>query len=287
MLAIFNSLCIPLILLTASVARVHAQVSFDFDPLANDTDTHPQLMARQSPPEIPPKPSTSGPGSFHGSQFQFLEQTGFAPAVDAMPVWMYSRTQKEFSPCYPEGGTDLTGNAPNPGTNVGASASPGEDCSDAGPQPSGPYTLGNPFPTYVGASWCGNVNEWRMQFYNYYVHDGILSALGHKHDWEGIIIKWQKDPEGDWWHRAGAIYNKHCMRDHYRWDELATVDVDVPGTTDVTDEATGKNRKHPKVYVGFFSHASFPEINKSRKTIFNGECPKYKDLLGNEYRSVV
>lgn len=39
-----------------------------------------------------------------------------------------------------------------------------------------------------------------------------------------------------------------------------------------------------QVYVGFFSHASFPEINTSRKTIFNGECPDTKDLLGNEYR---
>ncbi|KAI4257026.1 MAG: hypothetical protein L6R42_005902, partial [Xanthoria sp. 1 TBL-2021] len=116
-------------------------------------------------------------------------------------------------------------------------------------------------------------------------HDGILSELGHKHDWEGIVVKWKKDPEGDWWHRAGAIYNKHCMRDHYTWDQLNTVNVDVPGTSDVTNEATGLNRKHPKVYVGFFSHASFPEINKSRKTIFNSECPKYRDLLGNEYRS--
>ncbi|KAI4218436.1 MAG: hypothetical protein L6R36_008952, partial [Xanthoria steineri] len=60
---------------------------------------------------------------------------------------------------------------------------------------------------------------------------------------------------------------------------------DVPGDSDITNESTGLNRKHPKVYVGFFSHASFPEINKSRKTIFNGACPKERDLLGNEYRS--
>ena len=104
-------------------------------------------------------------------------------------------------------------------------ASPGEDCTDVGTPLNGPYTLGNAFPTYVGASWCSNVGEWRMQFYNYYVHDGILSTLGHRHDWEGIVVKWQQDPEGDWWHRAGAIYNKHCMHDHYTWDQLNTVDV--------------------------------------------------------------
>ncbi|CAL8584840.1 hypothetical protein XPA_010423 [Xanthoria parietina] len=218
----------------------------------------------------------------HGIQY-FNEQPSI-PRLAAASDTMLEQPSS-LSPCAPEGGTDKTGNAPNPGTNVGASASPGEDCTDVGPQPNGPYTLANPFPTYVGASWCGNRGEWRIQFYNYYVHDGILSEAGHRHDWEGIVVKWKKDPEGDWWHRAGAIYNKHCMHDHYTWDQLNTVDVDVPGTSDITNESTGLNRKHPKVYVGFFSHASFPEINKSRKTIFNGECPKYSDLLGNEYRS--
>lgn len=33
-------------------------------------------------------------------------------------------------------------------------------------------------------------------------HDSALSIKGHRHDWEGIVVKWQKDPEGDWWHRA-------------------------------------------------------------------------------------
>ena len=108
------------------------------------------------------------------------------------------------------------------------------------------------------------------------------------------------------------------MRDHYEWEQLNTVDVYVKfssfcpanrvpfpfgfclvysdnqltcpyrdvddGPSDIADEATGLNRKHPKVFVGFFSHASFPEINKSRKTIFNGDCPATRDLLGNEYR---
>ncbi|KAL8882004.1 MAG: hypothetical protein Q9198_000912 [Flavoplaca austrocitrina] len=103
-----------------------------------------------------------------------------------MPVWVYSRTQKDFvgqhwsilqlvtrgiqnSPCAPEGGTDTTGDKPNPGTNVGASASPGEDCTDVGTEPNDPYTLGNAFPTYIGATWCDSPKEWRIQYYNYYV----------------------------------------------------------------------------------------------------------------------
>ncbi|KAL9630914.1 MAG: hypothetical protein Q9204_004482 [Flavoplaca sp. TL-2023a] len=274
-------------LLHVSIVIVHAYPPLGVDRLASESNF--QLKPRQDIPEIPPKPKTSGPGSFHGSQFVFLEQTGYAPAVDAMPVWVYSRTQKEFSPCAPEGGTDTTGDKPNPGTNVGTSASPGEDCTDVGPEPNDPYTLGNAFPTYVGARWCDGLKEWRIQYYNYYVHDGILSKMGHRHDWEGIVVKWQKDPEGDWWHRSGAIYSKHCLRDHYDWDQLNTVDVDVTdGPSDIADEATGLNRRHPKVFVGFFSHASFPEIYKSRKTAFNAECPgEFQDLLGNEYRYTV
>ncbi|KAL9026400.1 MAG: hypothetical protein Q9196_004926 [Gyalolechia fulgens] len=301
-----NTLSALLTLVAVPVLTVHAYSSFDTDLLANES--YAQLGVRQEIPEVPPKPPTSGPGSFHGSQFNFLEQTGFAPAVDAMPA-----------PCAPEGGTNAKGDGPNPGTNVGISASPGEDCKNVGPNPKRPYTLANAFPTYVSASWCGNLDEWRIQYFNYYVHDGILSIQGHRHDWEGIVVKWKRDPEGDWWHRTGAIYNKHCFHDNYRWDELNTVDVyvihsfdtlahlrdfsadiqlisfysdlpgitldpEIPSTTDVSEEATGLNRKHPKVYVGFFSHASYPEINRSRKTNFNGPCPAFRDVLGNEYR---
>ncbi|KAL8840463.1 MAG: hypothetical protein Q9170_001339 [Blastenia crenularia] len=242
-------------------------------------------MARADSPKIPPKPSTSGPGSFHGSQFEFFAQTGYAQAMDAMPVWMYPRTQKEFSPCYPEGATNADGTSPNPGTDIPVSASPGEDCMNVGTDLNGPYTLGSPFPIYIRASWCAGLSEWRIQFYNFYVHDGSLSELRHKHDWEGIMVQWKQDPEGEWWHRSGAVYNKHCMHDSYTWDQLNTVDVDVPGITDVTKEKAGLNKKHPKAYVGFSSHASFPEIITERKTIFNGACPDQRDLLGKEYRS--
>ena len=26
--------------------------------------------------------------------------------------------------------------------------------------------------------------------------------MGHRHDWEGVTVVWQRDAEGDWWHRA-------------------------------------------------------------------------------------
>lgn len=56
----------------------------------------------------------------------------------------------------------------NPGTDVPINANPGTNCNDPGPL-NGAYTLGNSFPTYVSASWCGEKGEWRIQYYNYYV----------------------------------------------------------------------------------------------------------------------
>ena len=53
-------------------------------------------------------------------------------------------------------------------------------------------------------------------------HDGILSKLGHRHDWEGIVVKWKKDPEGDWWHRAVRPYR-------------------IPNDHDPTDSSQGRH----------------------------------------------
>lgn len=43
---------------------------------------------------VPPRPEGLDDGYFHTIQFQNLETIDYAPAVDAMPVWLYSRTQK-------------------------------------------------------------------------------------------------------------------------------------------------------------------------------------------------
>lgn len=58
--------------------------------------TNYRLRTREDSTPIPERPATSGLGSFHGSQFQFLEQNGYAPAVDATLVFVFSTTQKEF-----------------------------------------------------------------------------------------------------------------------------------------------------------------------------------------------
>ena len=139
------------------------------------------------------------------------------------------------------------------------------------------YSLGNPFPVYVSAAFCGD--NWRINYDLYYVHDGVLLE-GHKHDWEGVTVVFK--PEAtmqNWWYRDSMIYNKHGDHNQYDWGDIITVDVDVfPGPTDFMDETVGNKKKHGKVFVGFYSHAAFPDIDTSRLT---------DDTLNpdNEYRS--
>ena len=94
-----------ILLATASTA---SPVSYPSSPqhMVNSS-----LHTRQDPPEVPERPATSGPTSFHGSRFEFLKETGFEPAVDAMPVFLFARTARflvrdlRFTPKFR---TDLT-----------------------------------------------------------------------------------------------------------------------------------------------------------------------------------
>lgn len=52
---------------------------------------------------------------------------------------------------------------------------------------------------------------------------------------------------------TGAIYNRHAEHDYYDWSELET----VFGDDDVREEKYGHLKKHPKAYVGFYSHSAY------------------------------
>lgn len=52
----------------------------------------PSSIARRD--GIPARPNGVPDTYFHTLQFENLETTDYAPAVDAMPVWLYSRTMK-------------------------------------------------------------------------------------------------------------------------------------------------------------------------------------------------
>ncbi|KAL8707122.1 MAG: hypothetical protein Q9220_007799 [cf. Caloplaca sp. 1 TL-2023] len=239
--------------------------------------------AARSESTLPERPPAVGPDTFHGSQFAAFDDLPFtagSPAVDAAPVFLFSRTGKNNDPCYPESAVVLGSNPPvmNPGTDGPrgpASINPGVDCTNPGPY-TGEMSPGDPFPVYVGATWCEQQNVWKLNYDVYYVHDGSLSA-GHKHDWEGVTIVFAKHPDaagGDWWYRAGATYNHHQSHDWFEYDDLVT----VSGASAVGDTKVGKKLEHPKVYVGFFSHSAYASPDTA--IIVNAGARS-----GHEYRS--
>lgn len=252
---------------------------------------HPQALRRDIPP-IPDRPEGMNPNTFHDNQFIYFDDIGFvngSPAVEAAPVWLFSRTNDDYDPCYPESAVKIGSDPkePNPGTDGPegtASINPGADCTNPGDRPH-EMSLGNDFPVYASSAWCpgdgGDV--WKVNYDVYYVHDGNLEA-GHKHEWEGITVVFAKDPaskDGDaWWYRAGAQYNHHSAHDWFNWSDLITVDVDNTGdvnTGNVGSTEAGKNLKHPKAYVGFFSHSAYDRADTSVVT--------YAGIASTEYRN--
>lgn len=113
-------------------------------------------------------------------------------------------------------------------------------------------------------------------------HDGVLTYLGHRHDWEGITVVWRRDEEGDWWHRAVRRFvlkfrstTNNICRVPYTMCTVTTSGTtghhfeqstcmmllgfeyclrlltpecsDTPNGLDVRDDKPGTNKKHPKV----------------------------------------
>ena len=108
-----------------------------------------------APPSTPERPSDIAKTSFHGSQFAFFDKIGFvagSPGVEAAPVFLYSRTEKIYDPCYPESAIVIGSKPPrpNPGTDTKKgtmSANPGADCTNPGPYHGGKWLIPADFIT--------------------------------------------------------------------------------------------------------------------------------------------
>ncbi|KAF2664509.1 hypothetical protein BT63DRAFT_483213 [Microthyrium microscopicum] len=199
-------------------------------------------------------------------------------ALAAAPIFLFAR-DTGHSPCYPESAIKLGSNPPekNPGTdgNLGpAGIWTGVDCTDPGPY-NGAYTKGRSFPLYVTPKYCSDLNQWRITYSVYYVHDGAMSE-GHRHDWEDVTVVWTPTENEDNWQRNSVLLSQHGGRAHLGWGDVETVN----GDEDVRDTSHGNYRAHPKVYVGFFKHPHF--ANKDDSFLTEDNLPSQRD---EEYRS--
>lgn len=166
----------------------------------------------------------------------------------------------------------------------------GEGCADPGAIWSG----SNPFPTYFTVTSC-NSDELRVAYHLYFKKDGfsdVIIAKGHMHDWERvcfnsislsisladpsipqIIVIWRRDINSNTWTRTRLLKSYHTG---YMADDWAS----VQNTFDEgnADEQDGKNKNHPKIYVGWAKHAMFAQRNTGFNDQFSQGC-------GREYRS--
>lgn len=229
---------------------------------------------------IPARPPWLDNNWFSSIDFDCLGVNSHALAMSAMPVYLFARADENSRTCYPEFAVLLgtTPPKPNPGTDVPAGTNPGKNCDSPGPYHD-EFSPGNPFPVYVGASYCPEKNQYRLAYVLYYPHSGT-SSLGRKPDWDSRVTTiWKKDPQGsDWWGRHSAIYQKDEWNDFYTWNQLQTVEPN-----DLRDDSQGRSLSHPKVYVGLFSHSSFRERRVSDKSWWDNEGQE--SAANYEYRS--
>ncbi|ORY08992.1 hypothetical protein BCR34DRAFT_665774 [Clohesyomyces aquaticus] len=237
-------------------------------------------------PDFPSRPDGVDEATFYGGNFAFFEEivrrdgfTDWNPAVVHSPVFLFGRTGPETDPCYPMSAMNQDGTGMNPGTHVPWGPNPGENCNDPGDY-HGDYSSGKPFPVYVSAGYCPQRHEWWIDYDSYFEHDGNSDA-GHRHDWEGITIVFTPDPnylEADWWMARGVIFHRHQFNDYYLWKDLMT----VSGESDIRDESYGKLLKHPKAFIGLYSHATFrAKCDIGCGSLINAQAP----VSLREYRS--
>jgi len=90
--------------------------------------------------------------------------------------------------------------------------------------------------------------------------------------------------------RQAIIYKEHQWKFQYNWTAIQSVDVDDPkihGTEKKFGGNVSAMKKHPHVYVGFYTHASFANACALSSCTFMQPSIVFSDMAtgGGEYRS--
>lgn len=78
------------------------------------------------------------------------------------------------------------------------------------------------FPTYFTYKKC-NDNEYRVGYYVYFAKDGYAGPLsGHDHDWENVVVVWQRSPVSGYWAREMILLSGHGHWRKLKWADMIT-----------------------------------------------------------------
>ncbi|CAG8628853.1 5680_t:CDS:1, partial [Scutellospora calospora] len=124
----------------------------------------------------------------------------------------------------------------------------------------------NNLVTYYIKKWCSD--HFRVLYTLYFPKDGFWGpALGHDHDFEGIIMTW-KNVSG-FWYRDELLMHRHHDWTHEPWNNVLSFNYN--GTE-------GNGLELPKIYVGWAKHAMF----NNKYTDYTNIIAQFTDY---EYRS--
>ncbi|KAI5789698.1 hypothetical protein DFH27DRAFT_614318 [Peziza echinospora] len=201
-------------------------------------------------------------------QNDLLYNNGREIAWASRPMWHFGES-RDNKPCYPSAA--LTPDGLQHGVNPTLYPNAAEGCPDPGPRGGG----ANPFPTYFTVTSC-DPNELRVAYHLYFVKDGWSDAViakGHMHDWERIIVTWKRNPATKFWTRTNLLKSAHSGYMEDSWGGIQNTFDEA-----LTSEQNGKDKDHPKIYVGWGKHAMFSQ----RNTAFND---RISQGCGREFRS--
>lgn len=202
----------------------------------------------------------------HADNIPIQEGEPLSKFVEAgRPEWNFARTMGH-DVCWPQPAFLPPDDHANPG--VGVKPWPRTN-QDACPN------TGGGFPTYWVAKKCSD-DEIRVS-YTLYIPNSCFIGCAHgdeftdeygRHDFEGVVVVWRRD--GTDWTRSSLLLSQHADYQERAWPEAESWYLDW--------SSAGLGRNHPRIFVGWGSHAMFNDQEVSCKDIAS-------QGNGNEYRN--
>ncbi len=104
---------------------------------------------------------------------------------------------------------------------------------------------GSNFPTFYSVKRCTDT-EVRVIFNIYFPKDGFVPG-GHPHDFEHVIMVWNKS-NGNW-SRSRLVLGRHGKHVNQAWSSAESWNS--------ARNSAGVGREHPRIFVGWGKHAMF------------------------------
>nr|XP_036587773.1 uncharacterized protein CTRU02_02689 [Colletotrichum truncatum]KAF6798715.1 hypothetical protein CTRU02_02689 [Colletotrichum truncatum] len=201
-----------------------------------------------------------------------LNEGGVGLAMAAQPMWFFGQAMNQ-PPCIPTWA--ISNNQQTPGSDLCAWPNAGCNCRKPGV---GIVNQAPEFPVYYSYNKC-NDREVRVAYNLFYEKDGFTPSgvLGHKYDWERVIVIWAKNNDNTW-RQSQLLLSQHSGYDRKNWGDIQNTFNTVDATLPRGGDNGRRDLDHPKVYVAWAKHANYHDRN-------TGWNDALSQLTNNAFRS--